>query len=1670
MKKITFLFFGLLLIIFSNAASAQSIVINELLASNTNSAQDENGSNEDWIELFNSGATTVNLLGYGITDDATLPFKWTFPAVSLAPGQYLMVWCSDKNRSVAGSPLHTNWKISASGETITLTNTSGVIVDTMPPANLQPDISYGRLPNGTGPFVFFGIPTPNAINATPGYSGYVSDPLFSQNSGFFATGFNLELSSTDAGTTILYTLDGSEPDENNLLGTTYNYKNKYPQSPGQAFGPFLSNRYQSFQYNNTPITISNRSSQPNDVSGISSTFAFNPTYLPATPVLKGTSVRVKVIKPGFLPSKIVTRNYFIFPESSSKFSLPVVSLNVNEDDFFEYNNGIYVAGKDFDDWRTENPNGAANPSQAGNYYWEDVEHMANFSYFVNGAEVVNQNVGLKIRGGVSRRFESKSLTVMARSDYGDDTMDYQFFSDMPSTAYERLTLSNSGGDFRSTMFRDPLNQNVCKELIPEKEAYQPVIAFLNGEYWGILNMRERFDDEYFKRVYDADAIDFLENNAEVKDGDRIHYQAMVNYLNTNSLAVPANYDYIKTQLVPDNVADYYIANIFFQNEDFPNNNQYFWRNKIAAYNPTAVPEQLDGRWRFMFHDMDNTFSFVSGDYTLNTLQTLTTIGTEDDLNPEWSTVVLRKLLVNPTFKNYFINRFADLLNTSFLSERIISKIQSMKAVIYGEIPGHIGRWKNPANIGDYNYDIEYEEEFANARPALQRNHIRSVFSIASNINATLNVSDVAQGFVKMNTIDVKDGTPGITGNPYPWTGIYFNNIPVTLKAVANPGFAFSHWTGASISTAAEITLTPTTDFSITAVFVPSGPVETVEPIYFWMMDGTIANNTPLTTLNSSYEVASNGTINYQSCLTGYPFPVGDPNRNKASMERRNSPTAINYRPEVNGNLAFAASDMKALQIKQPFQSGGLENTMVFNFSTAGYKKIKFSFAGLDEGAASGISIDYAVNTGTPVWITTGLSSISLPLSNVYQLFEVDFSSITAVDNNTNFRIRLRFTGPNMTADAGARVTFNNVAVDGVKLPLTYTTPNVFTIGAPIANLTPSVTETTNNYSVSPSLPAGLNIDAATGVISGTPTVATPTATYTVTATNTFGSISFGVVINVIAPPGETSVPIYFWMMNGAIPNDTPLSSLNSSYEVGSDAVLQFQSSFGTGYPFTLSDPNWRKGSMERRNKPTPINYRPEANGNAPYVAGDIKGLQITQPFQIGTLENTLIFNLSTSNYKKIKFSFAAMDESAATGITIDYAVNSGAPIWITTGLAVTSFALATNTFQLYESDFSAIAAVNNNPNFKIRLRFTGPDMTASAGARVTFNNIAVDGVKMPLSYPTPNFFNVGTAIGNLTPSVVEAMDSYTVTPALPAGLAIDETTGIISGLPTAITPTGIYTVTATNSNGSISFPIEITINAAPPVGLTYISPNIFTRNTLIANLNPSISGGTVSSYSISPALPSGLSFDTATGIISGTPTIVTATATYTVTATNSGGSVSFGVVITVNDIAPVSLSYNNPNVFITGTTITDLLPTINASNVTYSVSPNLPAGLILDAATGIISGTPTIATLTAIYTVTASNSGGNTSFGITITVEDPMATTENEYRNFKIYPNPFVDSIHVSGVTKDVSYKIYAADGKLIGEGKLVNDTVTFRDIAAAMYVLQLFYDQKVETVKLIKR
>jgi len=277
---------------------------------------------------------------------------------------------------------------------------------------------------------------------------------------------------------------------------------------------------------------------------------------------------------------------------------------------------------------------------------------------------------------------------------------------------------------------------------------------------------------------------------------------------------------------------------------------------------------------------------------------------------------------------------------------------------------------------------------------------------------------------------------------------------------------------------------------------------------------------------------------------------------------------------------------------------------------------------------------------------------------------------------------------------------------------------------------------------------------------------------------------------------------------------------------------------------------------------------------------------------------------------------------------------------------------------------------------------TGPFLSLSAGANVVLgSNIHFNPVVVTppnISYVTPQVYTQGVPITPLTPTNSGgAATSWSVSPALPSGLVLNTSTGVVSGTPSAITATAGYVITATNSAGSSPFTLTLTVNAVKP-NITYVPVSqTYTQFTTIPTWVPTNSGGATSNFTITPTLPTGLAFNTSNGAITGTPTVVSGLTTYKVKCSNTGGADSVNIQITVNVALPV-ISYSPySNTYLSGVAITPLVPTSTGGAVaSWSVTPSLPASLSLNTSTGVIGGTTGGSSPSTVYTVTATNASG----------------------------------------------------------------------------------------------
>ena len=631
------------------------------------------------------------------------------------------------------SNLETNFKISSDGEDIILSDLSGFTIDQVDSLLIPDDISYGRQPDGSGTWVFFSEPTPHESNVTQGANAFCDFPEFSINAGVYSSAVEVLITTSSNDYDIFYTLDGSNPTINSLI-------------------------YHS------PIVIGE------------------------TKVLRAATISSDCIS-----NEIATQTYLI----NEELTLPAVSITTNPDNLWDNEIGIYVLGDNYENW---NPYFGAN-------FWEDWERPIHIEFFEpDGTLGFAQDAGVKIFGGWSRAMAQKSLSIFARSEYGNNEINYQIFPDKNIDSFKSIVLRNSGNDWYSgenwssnSMFRDGMQTRLMDNSGIDHQAYRPAVVYLNGEYWGIHNIREKVNEEFLASNnpgVDPDELDELEANAGIVEGDNQDYWDIISFIENNPLSNPDNYTIVEEQIDINNFIDYYVAQIFFANTDWPGNNIKFWR-----------PHTVDGKWKWILYDTDFGFGLVEW-YGHNTLQFALEANGPGWPNPPWSTLLFRSLMENDEFQNKFINHFCYYLSTRFEPDNVNSHIANIVNNILPEMPRHIQKWGG--NMTQWYQNANSIIQFADYRQENVFNHLGLYFGLSQSSNLEISSYPEEGGSLYTSNQEIPEN---------PWESTYFNDIPIEITAVPNPGYIFSHWSGPGIVFEPTITLVLSGNIDFTAIFV-----------------------------------------------------------------------------------------------------------------------------------------------------------------------------------------------------------------------------------------------------------------------------------------------------------------------------------------------------------------------------------------------------------------------------------------------------------------------------------------------------------------------------------------------------------------------------------------------------------------------------------------------------------------------------------------------------------------------------------------------------------------------------------------------------------------------------------------------------------------------------------
>lgn len=504
--------------------------------------------------------------------------------------------------------------------------------------------------------------------------------------------------------------------------------------------------------------------------------------------INSTTIVRAVAKSGSQRSAYLGHTYFI-DEPPSNF--PTVSIGISPYLLFDPQRGLFMQGSNAVDTLWKKP---------GANFWSKKEVACNIEIFETDGQCVYRNLsGFRLFGGMSRLFPQKSMAIVARNRYGQNRIRHKVFGKGEEDKFKFLVLRNSGSDFGKSHFRDGLMTSLVDHWDLEKQAYRPSHVYINGTYWGIYNIREKIN-RYFVASHsevDKDSLDLIEHQMSLKRGSRLHYLKMLDFLENHDLSDPVNYTYIQTQMDVQNFMDYQIAQIYFDNRDAGGNIR-FWR-----------PQTDDGRWRWILYDTDWGFGLHNDlAYKYNSLAFHTKPDGPNWPNPPWSTFILRKLLENPSFRAAFVNRFADHLNTSFHPFTVEEKIEELYQQLLPEIPRHIDRWNLSYNR--WETQVQKMHKFGRERGNYVRMHLMEYFNTGGmrtvELNATEGGAIIVNNHYQVRNEDFK--------------GRYFENMPISIKAVADYGYRFSHWEGIDVfDNSREINFSLTENrYQIRAVF------------------------------------------------------------------------------------------------------------------------------------------------------------------------------------------------------------------------------------------------------------------------------------------------------------------------------------------------------------------------------------------------------------------------------------------------------------------------------------------------------------------------------------------------------------------------------------------------------------------------------------------------------------------------------------------------------------------------------------------------------------------------------------------------------------------------------------------------------------------------------------
>ena len=731
--------------------AGKSIQISEVCIRNRSVEADPKGEFTPYAELYNPSAFPVDLTDYSLSNDS---FTVRIPECTLPPGGFCFFFLNGYSGE-GQLPLRVG-----AGDMLVLKDNYGHFLCNMLLEDTPDDISIGTSGKGKGPGDHIRMtPTPGEANI------YVEEPRFSAKPGYYDEEFSLELASFGKDIRIYYTLDGSEPTEDSIL-------------------------YEE------PILIGDATEQPNVYSAddrVSAGFLEDDIYkysleehwvpeyaAPDFPVPKCTVIRAAAFDSEGRRSAVAEGSFFVGEHTAdSPEDFYVISLITEPEDLFDYDNGIYTLGRDFDDYRESSGLGpiwlwwTANYSRRGREW----EKEATLQLFKNHELITTFPTGIRLKGQGSRCYSQKGFNLFPRREYdsyGRGILPV-FTADPRPDKFSILT----GADCETNedKLKDYMVQKLAAGLDVGTQEFYPATMFIDGEYWGVLYLTEGYHKDFMKAHYgvsEENVIIVKADSDRVEEGteEDIHlFPDLLEFVQTSDMSLQENYDRFCSLVDIDSFVQYYAVQTYLARQgDWPSANWAAWRTREKENAPEG-----DTRWRWLLFD-ENSTGIESGNTYHDSVFHL--LG-----NDQFFPFLLR----NEEFKARYVNALMDVGNIVFPAERTDAFIDEFLRTMENPMELHMKRfYAESKQLSHFTDMVEDIRSFFRDRQQGIEESLRNTLELTGSVEELKIHADPEACDLVVDGITARLSEEGYCGR-------YFTDYPVKIKVVPKDGYRFAGW-------------------------------------------------------------------------------------------------------------------------------------------------------------------------------------------------------------------------------------------------------------------------------------------------------------------------------------------------------------------------------------------------------------------------------------------------------------------------------------------------------------------------------------------------------------------------------------------------------------------------------------------------------------------------------------------------------------------------------------------------------------------------------------------------------------------------------------------------------------------------------------------------------------